>query len=329
VISVGGVVVIGGSGSGLPAGALNGQVIRDVGGVPTWVGPDEVVGGGLSALLAADLLGTTIIADGLGSATATSVAVGALLGAADAAAMRTALAFAPSTLAAQARLVAATRRGPVAAGGWSDTAYVGSVAAPAAGAQPSIVRGSTFVITLYVPSSSAGAGAHLATSADGASRGWLIAEGTGGGAGDLILYSWSDAVAVTLPGVLTTAGWHTNAVSVSVGGVVRYSLDGGAAAAATGTPALTVRDADAVRIGRGIGGGASGGLTALAYLATWASVLADSALVTLSTSPTAGAPTLPSAPAWEWAAAAHLGCGRVTVGATVYAVTGTPYLWMP
>ena len=78
-----------------------------------------------------------------------------------------------------------------------------------------------------------------------------------------------------------------------------------------------------------VGGGASGAATALAYLATWASVLSDGDLATASATPSAGAPSLPSSPAWEWAAAGHVGCDRVSLVAGVYQLVGAPALWMP
>ena len=213
-----------------------------------------------------------------------------------------------------------------------DDLAIAPITAPASGAQPSIVRGSSFVVSLYAPTAAPGDGKHLAVSADASlnTRGWLIAEGTAGAnAGNLVLYSASDAMAVQIPGVSTLAGWHCVAVSVSAAGVVRYSIDGGAAAAAVGTPALTARTTDDVRIGRGVGGGASGAATALAYLATWASVLSDGDLAIASATPTAGAPSLPSSPAWEWAAAGHVGCDRVSLVAGVYQIVGAPAVWMP
>ncbi len=323
----------GGGGAGLPVAGGAGEVPVSTGAGTTYAASlfSDEMGTVLAAFLGA-VSGQTVIGDGAGDVGTTSADVSALLAAADAAAARTALGLAPSTLAAQARLVAATRRGPVAMTGWSDSNYVAPITAPSSGAQPSIVRGSSFVVSLYAPTAAPGAGAHLAVSADGALavRGWLIAEGTAGAnAGNLVLYSPSDALAVQIPGVSTTGGWHAVAVSVSAAGVVRYSIDGAAAATATGTPALTARTTDDVRIGRGVGGGASGAATALAYLAVWGSVLSDADLAIASATPSAGAPSLPSAPAWEWAAAGHVGCDRVSLVAGIYQVVGAPALWMP
>lgn len=330
---VSGSPINGGGGAGLPVASGAGEVPLSTGAGTAYAAANlgTEVSGVLAGLLGA-VSGQTVIGDGGGATTVTSADVSAVLAAADAAAARAALGLAPLTLAAQALLVAATRRGPVAMAGWSDTAYVAPITAPASGAQPSIVRGSSFVVSLYAPTAAPGDGKHLAVSADGALavRGWLIAEGTAGAnAGNLVLYSASDALAVQIPGVSTLAGWHCIAVSVSAAGVVRYSIDGAAAAAAVGAPALTARTTDDVRIGRGVGGGASGAATALAYLAVWSSVLFDGDLAIASATPTAGAPSLPSAPAWEWAAAGHVGCGRVSLVAGVYQVVGAPALWMP
>lgn len=321
-------------GASLPTASAAGEALVSTGAGTTYAATplDEVVIDGLKLALTGEPEGAALISDGAGGVDPTAAAVSALLASSTAAGMRSALGFVPSTLAAQARLVAATRRGPVAMTGWSDANYVAPISAPASGAQPSIVRGSSFVVSLYAPTATPGDGKHLAVSADGALavRGWLIAEGTAGAnAGNIVLYSPSDAVAVQIPGVSTLAGWHAVAVSVSAAGVVRYSIDNGAAAEAVGTPALTARTTDDVRIGRGVGGGASGAATALAYLAVWSSVLSDGDLVAASTAPSAGAPSLPSAPAWEWAAAAHLGCERVSVGSDVYQIVGAPALWMP
>lgn len=318
-------------GGDFPSGTGIVEVASGVATTPARAG-GIVVLAALDAVLGGDAAGSAIISDGGGATTVTSADVSAVLASADAAAARSALGFAPSTLAAQARLVATTRRGPVAMVGWSDTAYVAPITAPASGAQPSIVRGSSFVVSLYAPTAAPGDGKHLAVSADASlnTRGWLIAEGTAGAnAGNLVLYSASDALAVQIPGVSTLAGWHCVAVSVSAAGVVRYSIDGGAAAEAVGTPALTARTTDDVRIGRGVGGGASGAATALAYLAVWSSVLVDGDLAIASATPTAGAPSLPSSPAWEWAAAGHVGCDRVSLVAGVYQLVGAPALWMP
>ena len=52
-------------------------------------------------------------------------------------------------------------------------------------------------------------------------------------------------------------------------------------------------------------------------------------LVTLSTSPSSGAPTLPSSPAWEWSAAAFAGTQAVTIDGVLHAITGSPQVWMP
>jgi len=55
----------------------------------------------------------------------------------------------------------------------------------------------------------------------------------------------------------------------------------------------------------------------------------DGDLVTLSTSPSSGAPTLPSSPAWEWSAAAFAGTQAVTIDGVLHAITGSPQVWMP
>lgn len=47
------------------------------------------------------------------------------------------------------------------------------------------------------------------------------------------------------------------------------------------------------------------------------------------TSPSSGAPTLPSSPAWEWSAAAFAGTQAVTIDGVLHAITGSPQVWMP
>lgn len=247
-----------------------------------------------------------------------------LVQSATAAAAQSAAGLAPATLAAQARAVSATRRGPVAMTEWSDSAYVAPLAAPAT--QPSVVRGSSGVVVVYSPTAGGYANTHLAASHDvGGTRGWIL----GVSGGDLYLYSPSGTVQVLLTGSAGTVGWHSVAWSISAGGAVRYSIDAAAVAAGVGAPLLTARDpADSVRIGRGVYNAVPSSIP-IAYLAVWASVLSDADLVINATAPSAGAPSLTSTPAWEWAAAAHLGCDRVSVGSGVYAVVGAPVLWMP
>lgn len=46
-------------------------------------------------------------------------------------------------------------------------------------------------------------------------------------------------------------------------------------------------------------------------------------------SPSAGAPSLPATPAWEWAAAAFAGTQAVTIDGVLHAITGSPQVWMP
>lgn len=230
----------------------------------------------------------------------------------------------PTTLAAQARAVAHARRGPVAMTGWSDTAYVAPLADPAT--QPSIVRGSSGVAVVYAPNAGGYANSHLAASHNvGGTRGWVV----GVNGSDLLIYSIDGAVLSPFTNAVSTSGWHAVAWSVSAGGAVRYSIDGAAAAAAAGAPLFTARDpADDVTIGRGVYAVVASDIP-IAYLATWASVLSDADLALNSANPSLGAPVLTATPAWEWAAAAHLGCPRVSCVGGVYAFVGAPVLWMP
>jgi len=231
----------------------------------------------------------------------------------------------PTTLAAQAIAVTNSRRGPVAMGVWSDANYIAPLVAPAGAAQPSMTRTSSGVITVYSNQAGAYGAAHLVASHDvGGTRGYLI----GIDGSDLTIYSFSDTVPIFFTNAVSTTGFHSVAWSIDGTGLVRWRLDGGAVQTPVATPAFTARNGDDVRIGRGVFNGVSGTIP-LAYVALWASILSDADLLTLSSTPGAGAPVLPSAPAWEWAAAAYMGVQRVDLVSGTYAVVGSPSIWMP
>lgn len=266
------------------------------------------------------------------SVTATGVA---LVQATDAAAAQAALGFDPSTLAAQALLVAATRRGPVTMTGWTDSDYVAPIATPASGAQPLVTLGSSGVAVVYSSQAGGYAPTHFFASHDPFAptppRGFAM----GAGGSDITLVSITAGFPfVSFVGVIAAVGWASVAWSIDGAGAVRYSIGTGTGSGSTAGPAagtlaaLLPRTTDPVRIGAGVYAGIASSLP-VSYLALWPSILSDADLEQLASLPASGAPILPSSPAWEWAAAGHVGCGRVSIGADVYRVVGAPALWMP
>ncbi len=258
-----------------------------------------------------------------------------LVTAASAAAARTAIGLAPSTLAAQARLVAATRRGPVTMTGWTDSDYVAPIATPASGAQPLVTLGSSGVAVVYSSQAGGYAPTHFFASHDPFAptppRGFAMSAG----GSDIALVSITAGFpSVSFVGVIAAVGWASVAWSIDGAGAVRYSIGTGTGSGSTAGPAagtlaaLLPRTTDPVRIGAGVYTGIASSLP-VSYLALWPSILSDADLEQLASSPASGAPVLPSSPAWEWAAAAHLGCDRVSVGTDVYQVVGAPAMWMP
>ncbi len=258
-----------------------------------------------------------------------------LVTAASAAAARTAIGLAPSTLAAQARLVAATRRGPVTMTGWTDSDYVAPIATPASGAQPLVTLGSSGVAVVYSSQAGGYAPTHFFASHDPFAptppRGFAMSAG----GSDITLVSITAGFPfVSFVGVIAAVGWASVAWSIDGAGAVRYSIGTGTGSGSTAGPAagtlaaLLPRTTDPVRIGAGVYTGIASSLP-VSYLALWPSILSDADLEQLASSPASGAPVLPSSPAWEWAAAAHLGCDRVSVGTDVYQVVGAPAMWMP
>lgn len=238
----------------------------------------------------------------------------------------------PTTLAAQARAETLRRRGPLAlrSTGSSGTASTGATS----DATPTLVYGSTWIVVAYASQAGSFASSYLLFSGANATRGYFLAVSSGTGGDDLLVRSMASTgnVDTFLPGFLSTIGWHAVAFAVAAdGNSVRYSIDG--AAVTTATPATTPWPltsrlvTDAVYIGTD--NATAGTAVGVAYIATWSSVLADDDLVALSSSPSMGAPTLPSAPAWEWAAAAFAGANAVTLDGVVHAITGTPQVWMP
>ena len=334
------------SAPGLPLVGLGGSSL------PTATGADEVpvstgagttyaaqtlgaaVVTGLVANLSADDAGTAIIADGAGDVQKTSADVSAILAAASASAARSALGLGtPTTLAAQARAEAQRRRGPLAMVFPSSSDYVRSLSTDSP-STPAVGLSTSGVLVVRSIQAGGYANSFLLFSGVNATRGFFFAIPAGSGGARLLVRSMSASgnVDAFVPNFVATSGWHAVAWSIPADGLtLRYSLDG--AAVATVTPGTTPWPwtarlaADPVYIGTDAA--TAGCPLPLAYAAVWSSVLSDADLVTLSTSPSAGAPTLPSAPAWEWAAAAHAGAQSVTIGNARYDTTGSPRVWMP
>lgn len=239
----------------------------------------------------------------------------------------------PTTLAAQARAEAQRRRGPLAMRFPTASDYV-STSATTGTTTPSLGLSTSGVIVVYSSQAAGYSSSYILHSGVNATRGFFLAVSSATGGDDLLIRSMSSSgnVDAWVTGFVSTVGWHAVAFAVPADGLsLRYSLDG--AAVATATPGTTPWPwtarlaADAVTIGAD--GAGTGCGVPLAYVALWSSVLSDADLVTLSTSPSAGAPSLPSTPAWEWAAAAHAGVRDVSLGAYRYGSTGTPAVWMP
>ena len=239
----------------------------------------------------------------------------------------------PTTLAAQARAEAQRRRGPLVMRFPSASDYV-STSATTGSTTPMLKTSTSGVIVVYSTQAGSYASSYILHSGVNATRGFFLAISSGTGGDDLLIRSMSSSgnVDAWINSFVSTTGWHAVAWSIPSNGLsLRYSFDGGAVTASTpGTTPWPFTDrlpADAVTIGAD--GAGTGCHVPLAYIALWSSVLSDADLVTLSTSPSAGAPTLPSAPAWEWAAAAHAGAQSVTIGNARYDTTGSPRVWMP
>lgn len=233
----------------------------------------------------------------------------------------------PTTLAAQARADALTRRGPVALLGTSST---GVYTANTADATPSLTAGSSGVITYYSPQAGGYGTTTLAFAANWGVRGWYMSIASGG-----LRLGFAQGVVQTADcaGAFSTIGWHSVAWAIASDGTsVSYSLDGAAVTTATlSTTPLTpvARDgSEAVYIASN-NSSAGSSPAGVAYLAVWESVLSSGSLVLAASSPSAGAPTLPSTPAWEWAAAAFVGVESVTIDGRAYVRLGTPQIWMP
>jgi len=209
-----------------------------------------------------------------------------------------------------------------------------STSATTGSTTPMLKTSTSGVIVVYSTQAGSYASSYILHSGVNATRGFFLAISSGTGGDDLLIRSMSSSgnVDAWINSFVSTTGWHAVAWSIPSNGLsLRYSFDGGAVTASTpGTTPWPFTDrlpADAVTIGAD--GAGTGCQVPLAYIALWSSVLSDADLVTLSTSPSAGAPTLPSAPAWEWAAAAHAGAQSVTIGNARYDTTGSPRVWMP
>ncbi len=235
----------------------------------------------------------------------------------------------PTTLAAQAQLEARSRRGAlVAVSAATSNNYSASTTTSAT--VPMIKRSTSGVAVVYSPQAGGyPANGYLLASGPWPTRGFLLYAV----ASDIGIYAVGGGGYARTP-VVGSIGWHAVAWSISAdGATVRVSVDGAAAtnATITGGP-LTFTNrlaADPVYV---LSDGASAGSAGLgvAYIGLWSSILSDGDLVTLSTSPASGAPTLPSSPAWEWAAAAFSGASRVTIAGDTYSTSATaPTVWMP
>lgn len=235
----------------------------------------------------------------------------------------------PTTLAAQARAEATRRRGALVAVSASASSHF-SASTTTSATVPMIKRSTSGVAVVYSPQAGGyPANGYLLASGPWPTRGFLLYAV----ASDIGIYAVGGGGYARTP-VVGSIGWHAVAWSISAdGATVRVSVDGAAAtnATITGGP-LTFTDrlaADPVYV---LSDGASAGSAGLgvAYIGLWSSILSDGDLVTLSTSPSSGAPTLPSNPAWEWAAAAFSGASRVTIAGDNYSTSATaPTVWMP
>lgn len=332
-----GLPLVGLGGSSLPTATGADEVPVSTGAGTTYAAQTlgDAVVTGLVANLVADDAGTAIIADGAGDVQKTSADVSAILAAASAAAARSALGLGtPTTLAAQAKLGSLLRRGPVTMRFPTTSDYV-QAANTTGTTTPMLGLSTTLLVVFYAPTGGAFPGDYIIFTGSNATRGWFVAlSNHGGGNDDLLIRSMASGgnKDAWINGVATTSGWHAVAFAIAAdGATIRYSIDGAAAATVTPSSALTFTarlDSDAVWIGRDSAG--SGGCGAgVSYVALWSSILSDSDLVALTTTPgTYGAPSsLPSAPAWEWAAIA--GAPEVSVGGYRYTVSGSPRVWMP
>lgn len=232
----------------------------------------------------------------------------------------------PTTLAAQARAEAIRRRGALA---MRSLGTAGTASASATtDTTPTIMLSTSGVVVVYSPSAGGYSGQVFAQSGVWATRGWyLTAEGSA--VRISLMQGTLQTVDLTAVGSI---GWHAVAWSIPADGLtVRYSVDGGAVTTATpsSTPLTPVARSSSDTVYVATNGSGSGTLCGVAYLGLWESILADGDLVTLSASPSAGAPSLPSTPAWEWAAAAFAGTQAVTIDGVLHAITGSPQVWMP
>lgn len=232
----------------------------------------------------------------------------------------------PTTLAAQARAEAQRRRGALA---MRSLGTAGTASASATtDTTPTIMLSTSGVVVVYSPSAGGYSGQVFAQSGVWATRGWYL---TAQGSAVRINLMQGTLQTVDLTAV-GSIGWHAVAWSIPADGLsVRYSVDGGAVTTATpsSTPLTPVARSSSDTVYVATNGSGSGTLCGVAYLGLWESILSDGDLVTLSTSPSSGAPTLPSSPAWEWSAAAFAGTQAVTIDGVLHAITGSPQVWMP
>lgn len=269
MISVGGTVIIGGSGGGLPSGGTATQLLR---GDETWASRDSVVGAALGSMLSAEPAGTAIVADGAGGIDTRFVPT-------DAIALGTAY-----------------------TAGTANAIYVDAVPAPADAFGP----GRTLVY-LFRSLGTLGAANILAMHADTTTtvaRGWHLRAGDDAGARgelSLLLAGLAGSAVVPLPGADFTGadGVHCLAVAITAPGVVRYSWDGGAVAtiaALAGTYA-PAQAADPWRIGSSCisGGGFAATTVQPIALRTYSTVLSDADLVAVAAERTSYRLAAPSA----------------------------------
>jgi hypothetical protein len=283
VISVGGVVIIGGNGggAGLPAATGAGEVPVSTGAGTTYAASpisDEI--GGVLAQFLGGTAGQTVIGDGAGDVTMTSADVSALLASADAAAARSALGLASIP--------------PVALGaaynaGSSATAYLDVAGTPPAA--PLGGPGETLVY-LFLPVGMPSDARIMVQHMDSGSvaRGWEIRYGDNGGDRgllSLLLFGMNGGGVFELPGATFNGALnvpHVLAITITGAGVPRYSWDGvlqTPLSALSGTYVPTIAG-DPFTIGSRSGGNYPADKAQIIQLRAYSTVLSDADLVAVA-----------------------------------------------
>ncbi len=296
MISVGGVVIIGGNGggAGLPVAGGAGEVPVSAGAGTTYAASpisDEI--GVVLAQFLGGTAGQTVIGDGEGDVGMTSADVSALLASADAAAARSALGLASIP--------------PVALGaaynaGSSATAYLDVAGTPSAA--PLGGPGETLVY-LFRPTGMPSDARIMVQHMDSGSntRGWELRYGDNGGDRGLLallLYgmnsnSPTDLTGATFNGALDVP--HVLAIAITAGGVPRYSWDGGAVTALTALSGTYVPpiSGDPFTIGSRSGGNYPADKAQIVQFRAYSTVLSDADLVAVAATRTSFVLADPSA----------------------------------